>query len=146
MEPSQRHRPYCPLRHQPWSADCVLAPARVGRGPRSTWARHGSAHRRNLHRPARPSSVRCLRSHGDRQIFTRPTGPTLAIRGQLAVLKGAIFSLHDVLVTKGTINAPLFEETLRLLRYRSEEHTSELQSLMRISYAVFCLKKKKKKK
>src|SRR3546814_9219900 len=32
---------------------------------------------------------------------------------------------------------PLFE--------RSEEHTSELQSLMRISYAVFCLKKKKTK-
>src|SRR3546814_3841548 len=30
------------------------------------------------------------------------------------------------------------------LDYRSEEHTSELQSLMRISYAVFCLKKKKK--
>src|SRR3546814_7790422 len=29
------------------------------------------------------------------------------------------------------------------LRQRSEEHTSELQSLMRISYAVFCLKKKK---
>src|SRR3546814_2545892 len=29
---------------------------------------------------------------------------------------------------------------------RSEEHTSELQSLMRISYAVFCLKKKKRKK
>src|SRR3546814_1319231 len=29
------------------------------------------------------------------------------------------------------------------LRRRSEEHTSELQSLMRISYAVFCLKKKK---
>src|SRR3546814_6789297 len=29
---------------------------------------------------------------------------------------------------------------------RSEEHTSELQSLMRISYAVFCLKKKKKQK
>src|SRR3546814_10060149 len=31
-------------------------------------------------------------------------------------------------------------------RCRSEEHTSELQSLMRISYAVFCLKKKKEKK
>src|SRR3546814_3648558 len=30
--------------------------------------------------------------------------------------------------------------------YRSEEHTSELQSLMRISYAVFCLKKKKNNK
>src|SRR3546814_3448096 len=41
-------------------------------------------------------------------------------------------------------------KTRQLLRYfspfapkRSEEHTSELQSLMRISYAVFCLKKKK---
>src|SRR3546814_1868385 len=31
------------------------------------------------------------------------------------------------------------------LWFRSEEHTSELQSLMRISYAVFCLKKKKRK-
>src|SRR3546814_6195061 len=30
-------------------------------------------------------------------------------------------------------------------RVRSEEHTSELQSLMRISYAVFCLKKQKKR-
>src|SRR3546814_1125966 len=40
------------------------------------------------------------------------------------------------------------EETLPLrdafaVLFRSEEHTSELQSLMRISYAVFCLKKKK---
>src|SRR3546814_10182700 len=33
-----------------------------------------------------------------------------------------------------------------LLRARSEEHTSELQSLMRISYAVFCLKNKTNKK
>src|SRR3546814_5187296 len=32
-----------------------------------------------------------------------------------------------------------------LITRRSEEHTSELQSLMRISYAVFCLKKKKQK-
>src|SRR3546814_6957390 len=35
------------------------------------------------------------------------------------------------------------EHHLPVLRYRSEEHTSELQSLMRISYAVFCLKQKK---
>src|SRR3546814_7943752 len=35
-------------------------------------------------------------------------------------------------------------ERHRLRRERSEEHTSELQSLMRISYAVFCLKKKQK--
>src|SRR3546814_9700877 len=37
----------------------------------------------------------------------------------------------------------LVEGIYRLLFSRSEEHTSELQSLMRISYAVFCLKKKK---
>src|SRR3546814_8236865 len=34
----------------------------------------------------------------------------------------------------------------RRINSRSEEHTSELQSLMRISYAVFCLKKKRKNK
>src|SRR3546814_2495895 len=34
------------------------------------------------------------------------------------------------------------EGTFRIEKGRSEEHTSELQSLMRISYAVFCLKKK----
>src|SRR3546814_4743765 len=37
----------------------------------------------------------------------------------------------------------LLEETSITFSDRSEEHTSELQSLMRISYAVFCLKKKK---
>src|SRR3546814_9578302 len=40
---------------------------------------------------------------------------------------------------KGTSLGQLSHEVLR-----SEEHTSELQSLMRISYAVYCLKKKKK--
>src|SRR3546814_7986108 len=39
-----------------------------------------------------------------------------------------------------------FRRAALLPRIRSEEHTSELQSLMRISYAVFCLKKKNKKK
>src|SRR3546814_2859072 len=37
------------------------------------------------------------------------------------------------------------DEATREVTTRSEEHTSELQSLMRISYAVFCLKKKKQK-
>src|SRR3546814_7407787 len=57
----------------------------------------------------------------------------------------ALFSRH------GSFSPTCFAETRidRLARLsdgrtRSEEHTSELQSLMRISYAVFCLKKKKK--
>src|SRR3546814_5712971 len=47
--------------------------------------------------------------------------------------------LGDNLVALGLITAPRLES---ILKERSEEHTSELQSLMRISYAVFCLKKK----
>src|SRR3546814_9190486 len=42
-------------------------------------------------------------------------------------------------------NRPFDQFKEIVLPHRSEEHTSELQSLMRISYAVFCLKKKKKK-
>src|SRR3546814_5454567 len=38
------------------------------------------------------------------------------------------------------------EAAIIIRRHRSEEHTSELQSLMRISYAVFCLKNKKNNK
>src|SRR3546814_7856769 len=44
---------------------------------------------------------------------------------------------------KGEQQARLAAMRERLYGLRSEEHTSELQSLMRISYAVFCLKKKK---
>src|SRR3546814_14743968 len=58
-------------------------------------------------------------------------------------------SFYDAL--GGFAPMPLFEDVdlvrrigrRRICVLRSEEHTSELQSLMRISYAVFCLKKKK---
>src|SRR3546814_4889290 len=43
-------------------------------------------------------------------------------------------------------NSRLTDPEVLELRFRSEEHTSELQSLMRISYAVFCLKKKNRDK
>src|SRR3546814_7843275 len=42
-------------------------------------------------------------------------------------------------------NTPTPRKKNQGVKRRSEEHTSELQSLMRISYAVFCLKKKKHK-
>src|SRR3546814_9535711 len=49
-------------------------------------------------------------------------------------------------LAEGANNAAALQKAAdNLFAKRSEEHTSELQSLMRISYAVFCLKKKKKK-
>src|SRR3546814_2185176 len=51
--------------------------------------------------------------------------------------EGAKARRFSIAVRAELVEAPFF---------RSEEHTSELQSLMRISYAVFCLKKKKNQK
>src|SRR3546814_5840098 len=51
------------------------------------------------------------------------------------------FQLVDNMANAGTLQFEAFGEVG--LGHRSEEHTSERQSLMRISYAVFCLKKKK---
>src|SRR3546814_8313663 len=63
----------------------------------------------------------------------------LAVGGWVAA---ALDSLTFALIAR----QPLSPATVALpWRRRSEEHTSELQSLMRISYAVFCLTKKKKK-
>src|SRR3546814_5931003 len=45
-----------------------------------------------------------------------------------------------------TVALDIFHKRRNIDWHRSEEHTSELQSLMRISYAVFCLKKKNHKK
>src|SRR3546814_8992343 len=52
---------------------------------------------------------------------------------------GRLGSLRPARVRRTAWDTALMESS-----WRSEEHTSELQSLMRISYAVFCLKKKKK--
>src|SRR3546814_9244264 len=49
------------------------------------------------------------------------------------------FRVVDVVGDDGTAACDFIPD-----EFRSEEHTSELQSLMRISYAVFCLKKKKR--
>src|SRR3546814_5388625 len=54
---------------------------------------------------------------------------------------GELFST-SVTDTSTLVRPSAASPTLTLFRLRSEEHTSELQSLMRISYAVFCLKQK----
>src|SRR3546814_2351641 len=52
--------------------------------------------------------------------------------------------LSDVRMLRTYLTGKQLSASKLLAQCRSEEHTSELQSLMRISYAVFCLKKKKK--
>src|SRR3546814_3615158 len=62
--------------------------------------------------------------------------------GLVSDLKG---QLSGRVLVQGSLEEPVINDVsyLEFKNARSEEHTSELQSLMRISYAVFCLKKKK---
>src|SRR3546814_9183382 len=62
---------------------------------------------------------------------------------ELLVASGANVAVADINDEAG--EAVVAASGGKAAYFRSEEHTSELQSLMRISYAVFCLKKKKKK-
>src|SRR3546814_9959924 len=73
-----------------------------------------------------PAGARAATTYADGD-FTLPAGP--------------IARLDRTLFMAGVINEAPHEESGGF-KARSEEHTSELQSLMRISYAVFCLKKK----
>src|SRR3546814_10699961 len=64
-------------------------------------------------------------------------------QGRLSVLVETPISITFLLLAFLFLFVPVLLKRLKL--GRSEEHTSELQSLMRISYAVFCLKKKTNK-
>src|SRR3546814_2063149 len=77
--------------------------------------------------------VQCLncKQTGDRPASCRSGSPVVAVLAAIAHKENSCLS--PIMATQASAA-------------RSEEHTSELQSLMRISYAVFCLKKKKKKK
>src|SRR3546814_5624762 len=69
------------------------------------------------------------------------------VRDLVGVQHVALGSDYDGATTVRFDTSKLVQVTQALIDagFRSEEHTSELQSLMRISYAVFCLKKKKTK-
>src|SRR3546814_8609885 len=81
-----------------------------------------------------------------RQINTQADARMFARRAKAA---GAVFlKVHDQVTRRKRqwLAVAASEEGINITAhhsYRSEEHTSELQSLMRISYAVFCSKKKK---
>src|SRR3546814_3205777 len=66
-------------------------------------------------------------------IYIDDPAPEYARAG--SVVENGIITICAAIIVLGYLLNPVLD--------RSEEHTSELQSLMRISYAVFCLKKKK---
>src|SRR3546814_6664326 len=68
----------------------------------------------------------------DRRITEKTLAPYLQVA-----------TVFDLLQNPAHFTAGIRYESTDISSARSEEHTSELQSLMRISYAVFCLKKKK---
>src|SRR3546814_2269651 len=72
-------------------------------------------------------------------------GSSIVAGGEGAALTGDDRT-HRQSRARGVFGPEFCHTHQRVVSARSEEHTSELQSLMRISYAVFCLKKKKHKK
>src|SRR3546814_2386751 len=85
-----------------------------------------------------PLVIEPAEHHADRRLFH--TGAEIA---QHPVTRLRCQNLPDMLADQGKVVARtdvLADEAIAQIR--SEEHTSELQSLMRISYAVFCLKNK----
>src|SRR3546814_10744438 len=75
---------------------------------------------------------------GDDRVVGEPPAPALHLEDSRELLDVGI---RDRDLVRDAAQERLVRERLRI-EVRSEEHTSELQSLMRISYAVFCLKKK----
>src|SRR3546814_3693713 len=106
---------------------------------------------RKVHIQAIRDKNPAMRSFGERAAINAPIQGTAAdiIKRAMVRLRPALekagsparmlLQVHDELVFEVPEDA--VEATAALVRERSEEHTSELQSLMRISYAVFCLKK-----
>src|SRR3546814_8869381 len=94
--------------------------------------------------PLRAKRPLYQRQHGvdggrERRRFVVRACPVLLLRALAEMVP-------DVLIQFPIRPARLLHPLQEGAQGRSEEHTSELQSLMRISYAVFCLKKKKKKR
>src|SRR3546814_1907360 len=134
-----------------WCSDvCSSDLARRGRDAGSSIL--ARAFRPQVRSPARPRQFSANRAPAPTRAapaYQRPADPSLR-------LSGSITALATPFTAAGELDLDAWRDLLQAQRLagtqavvvagstgRSEEHTSELQSLMRISYAVFCLKKKK---
>src|SRR3546814_6848613 len=136
------------MRISDWSSDVCSSDLRQGRGGARSY--HPRARLRRGRRVVCRAGV--ARRGGDAKSHYG-TGRQYRVPARGVPLKGWVFAPHGFGVSARRRNGAVPRRTERAcmteiasraqLRLRSEEHTSELQSLMRISYAVFCLKKKK---
>src|SRR3546814_4029794 len=127
------------MRMSDWSSDVcssdlrppVPGPARRDRGQARSCRLVFAAHRRDAgdrrFRQSRRAALRAARHAGARQ--------------RLGIAARRQYDREDTMISRRTML--MGASALATTPTRSEEHTSELQSLMRISYAGFCLKKKK---
>src|SRR3546814_9898416 len=88
-----------------------------------------------------PYTTLC-RSHGFHPAFLLPDQPRHRGGDDDEGKEGQESEVGEIAGMDETVIIDADRDPLHHLEGRSEEHTSELQSLMRISYAVFCLKKK----
>src|SRR3546814_1841856 len=104
------------MRMSDWSSDVCSSDLSFARRPRRSGVQDGRTP------PTTPCDARPTRCDDTPKVSACLAVSTASLKASVAVVPGA------------------------MVARRSEEHTSELQSLMRISYAVFCLKKKKHKR
>src|SRR3546814_8878256 len=107
---------------------------RTPAAPSAGWLTCASAAARQTQSPSRWRE--CFNGFFTKKLITTLDSGS----GIVMMLAGALPRVADHFLTTRKIDMTINKALLR-----SEEHTSELQSLMRISYAVFCLKKKKQK-
>src|SRR3546814_6800183 len=87
----------------------------------------------------------CLRNHRVAISYSTPESSNVSVEEIVAVMDGLISALASINVSARKMDPTdligWVDDITSPTTARSEEHTSELQSLMRTSYAVFCLKK-----
>src|SRR3546814_2552450 len=106
----------------------ALAPVPVTRGPACV------LHIRRVRLP------RALVALEVRDLVLAP-GELTVVFGDSGIGKSCLVDVLSGMMAPAGFEADISGQEIDFDEYRSEEHTSELQSLMRLSYAVFCLKK-----
>src|SRR3546814_3991294 len=118
------------MRISDWSSDVCSSDLRTGRGNGDSPSLEMIVPRRSI--PSPDLARRCVEICKSRRWISR-----------ISIQREERAALQDRVDLKRNHAHPVLN---RRPSRRSEEHTSELQSLMRISYAVFCLKNKKQQK